>query len=157
MVLLDVVSGVMQLESFDMAGLMDFVHSLGAAYYRIGEALQDCDPFMKEAGSDEAFKKMVHLDLILKNPDHIAAVSGKNLYVNGNNILPDLLSAERELKDGEWGNAGYFLGEAAKRTLGGEDTFHQLEKAYGFGNLLGAEENNMVFSGNEDKSTEFTF
>ena len=153
---MDVATGILDLKSLDMAGLMDFVNSVGNAFYKLGEALQDCDPFVSEAGSDAAFKKLLHMHMILSNPDNLVAVQGKNLYVNGNNILPDLFSAEREFEEGEWGNAGYFLGEAAKRSLAGEQSFHQLEKAYSATQLLGGEKS-LVTAGDELESVEFTF
>ena len=147
-ILIDVASGVADLAKFDMADLMDFVHSLGAAYYKLGEALQDCLPFTSEEGSENAFKKISHVKLILEDPKSLVIVANKNLYVNGNNIYPELLSAQREFNEGEWGNAGYFLGEAAKKSLHGKDSFEQLEKAYG--EQLGAS------AGADIESVQFT-
>ena len=57
-ILIDVATGIQDLAKFDMADLMDFVHSLGAAYYKLGEALHDCVPFTKEEGSEDSIKKM---------------------------------------------------------------------------------------------------
>ena len=52
--LVDVASGVSDLESLDMHGLSLFVDSVGAAFWKMGEVLEDCDPFKKIAGSQEA-------------------------------------------------------------------------------------------------------
>ena len=49
--LVDIVTGIRMLTSFDMQGLSYFIDSLGAAFWKMGEVLEDCDPFMKMDGS----------------------------------------------------------------------------------------------------------
>ena len=47
-VLLDVVTGVRDLFSLDMAGVINFVNSIGAALWKIQDVVEDCNP-LKEA------------------------------------------------------------------------------------------------------------
>ena len=44
-VLLDVVTGVRDLFSLDMAGVINFVNSIGAAFWKLGDVVEDCIPF----------------------------------------------------------------------------------------------------------------
>ena len=44
-VLVDVVSGLTDLKQMNKEGLMMFIHSIGAAFIQLGDALRDCDPF----------------------------------------------------------------------------------------------------------------
>ena len=47
-VLLDVVTGVRDLTSLDMQGVINFVNSIGAAFWAITDVVEDCNP-LKEA------------------------------------------------------------------------------------------------------------
>ena len=67
------------------------------------------------------------------NQMHMVLSSPKSIdfmQVNGFNLLTDLLNSKNAMDEGTWGNAGYFLGEAARDVLGTKETLEQLEEYY---------------------------
>ena len=116
-ILIDVAEGVEDILSFDKLGFEKFISSLGAAYYKLGEALEDCLPFTEMEDFNSSVEIINQMSMILQSPKSINFEKNK-MEVNGFNLLTDLLSAKNAMDEGTWGNAGYFLGEAARDVLG---------------------------------------
>ena len=117
-------------------GVKMLLWSLGAALVELKEVLHDCVPFAEVYEKKEAsFLETEHttalygFDLmadILENPLQFES-RDDTLTVNGNEILADIQLAERSFEEYKWGNAGYYLGDAAKSVLGGPKSLEQIQ------------------------------
>ena len=130
-VLLDVVSGIEDLLTMhNEEGAKMFLWQLGAAIVELKEVLGDCDPFtqMYTEVSDEeylhaeythALNNLDLMSIIYKNPMQFSSTDDA-LEINGNDIFSDISHAIKEYQAQNWGNTGFYLGNASKSILGGE-------------------------------------
>ena len=51
---------------------------------------------------------------------------GQKVSINGIDVSEDLLMANEEYKLERWGNAGYYIGDAARKILSGKESYAQL-------------------------------
>ena len=134
-VLLDIVSGVRDLTSFDMEGLVNFVYSVGAGLWKIEDVVRDCNPLHetiegKQGGpiEIEGEGEDLALQVILQNlsmqatiaqfPNDFAA-SKEHLAINGVEIYFDLLKAHADLALGDYEASGLSVGNAARKLTSG--------------------------------------
>ena len=135
-VLLDVVSGIQDVITMhNEQGVKMLIWQVGAAIYELKEVLADCVPFAeiyqnKEASflETEHTQALYSLDImanILENPLELE-ISEESLEINGNEILTDIKLAEESFEESQWGNVGYYLGDAAKSVIGGPKSLEQI-------------------------------
>ena len=119
-VLVDVAGGLENLTKLNMQGLSLFIDALGAAFWKLGEALSDCTPFVNSTNSEQELEQLKEMQLILQHPEDFQAQLSfpESLKINGIQIWKDLFDASQDFIEKDWGNAGYFLGRAARATLG---------------------------------------
>ena len=129
--LVDVASGVRDLSSLDMHGVTMFVDSVGAAFWKMGEVLEDCDPFKKIAGSQEALQDLAYMHLVFTKPSDFEAKTTlpRNLKINKLDIWYELAQAGKDALEGDWGNVGYELGIAARKVIGNDVSQEQIKVA----------------------------
>ena len=121
-VLVDVAGGIEHLTELDMEGLTLFVDSLGAAFYKFEEVLADCDPFTKLPNAPLALHQLSSMHAIFAKPDSFSAnLAIRDLKINNLSLWHDLLDSSKDALEGYWGNAGYFLGRAARKVITGND------------------------------------
>ena len=143
-VLVDVASGIEDLTKLNMHGVSMFVDSLGAAFWKVGDALSDCTPFVNQPNAKMELDQLEQMQAILQNPDDFQAKTSfpESLKINGIQIWKDLYDSRQEFVEGDWGNSGYFLGRAARATLGGKMSMEQLQRT--FESKMDSEENSSV-------------
>ena len=140
-VLLDVVTGVRDLTSFDMAGLVEFVHSVGAGLWKLEDVVRDCNPLhksieAKQGGSvefeeeEDMALQVILQDLkmqatIAQDPTELEA-SKEHLSINGVEIYYDFLKAHADLALGNYKDSGVSVGNAARKLTTGEGSFAQI-------------------------------
>ena len=129
--LVDVASGIRDLSSLDMHGLSMFTDSLGAAFWKMGEVLEDCDPFKKIAGSKEALQELAYMHTVFTKPSDFEAKTSlpRNLKINKLDIWYLMARAGKDALENDWGNAGYDIGQAARKVIGTPVSLEQIKVA----------------------------
>ena len=106
------------------------VYQLGHAFYKLGDMVVHCDPFMDNIEDAKYIvERNRHISMIMSKPDHMKASSeDKTININGADIYKDLVDVQDAMHEGLWGNVGYFFGLAGKEVLRTEQSFYQLEE-----------------------------
>ena len=146
-VLLDVVTGIRDLTSLDMQGLINAIYSVGAGIFKLEDVVRDCNPLhqainIKQGGpgAEEDWALQVILQnlklqgTIAQSPDDLSA-SKEHLAINGVEVYFDLLKAHADLAMGDWKASGVNVGHAAKKLLSSEGSYNQMSALYEAGEL----------------------
>ena len=140
--LLDVATGIRDLTSFNMEGVTKFVYSMGAAFWALDDALKDCTWFIdlekkkqeervtmyvlageKEDPTKYTLQTVESIAAILQFPNNFEAVVGKSVKVNGVELFDDLEKAHEEYELKNWGNVGYYVGDAARHVISSKESY----------------------------------
>mgnify|MGYP006091131375 CR=1 FL=1 len=146
-VLLDVVTGIRDLTSFDMEGLVNAIYSIGAGFFALEDVVKNCTPLGQaietKQGGPSAYgdwaievilQNMNTQATIAQNPEDLQ-VSKEHLAVNGVEIYFDLLKAHADLAMGDFQASGVNVGHAAKKMTSGEISYAQMSAMYNAGEL----------------------
>ena len=98
-----------------MQGLSYFVDGLGAAFWKLGEVLEDCVPFTQLPRSQQSLEEIAKMHHIFSNPSEFNAKISipKGLTINGVPIWKELFTASKDAISHNWIEAGQNLGAAA--------------------------------------------
>ena len=146
-VLLDVVTGIRDLTSLDMEGLVNAIYSIGAGFFKLEDVVRDCNPLHKaietKQGGPAAYgdwaievilQNMNTQAVIAQNPEDLQ-VSKEHLAINGVEIYYDLLKAHADLAMGDWKASGVNVGHAARKMTSGQGSYAQMSAMYEAGEL----------------------
>ena len=98
------------------------VASVIAGIKEIAEMMKVVQSGMKDCSSIKAdWEKLMKMIAVFDSPTSFAYHVGKDLIVNGKQIYGEITTAVSDYEAGNWGDFGYQIGEAAAKTILGEE------------------------------------
>ena len=106
-------------EDFSKKDLEDII----AGVKEVADLLQTVKVGMKDCSSLKAdWQKLAQMVQIFDSPTSFAYHVGKDLMINGVEIYHEVETAITDYNNGDWSGFGYNIGEAAAKTILGEES-----------------------------------
>ena len=111
----DAKTAVADFKKGDAAGAIAGIKELADMMKVVQSGMKDCSSIKAD------WEKLVKMVSIFDSPSSFAYHVGKDLIVNGKQIYGEINTAVKDYEAGNWGDFGYQIGEAAAKTILGEE------------------------------------
>jgi len=121
-VISDVEVAVKDFEGHSLPQVVDGIKKIADILKTVKVGMKDCSSMKADWAKLEAMVK------VFDSPTSFAYHVGKDLLVNGVQIYGEINTAVTDYKAGQWNDFGYQIGEAAAKTILGEESRLQLQQ-----------------------------
>lgn len=111
----DTLTAVADFEQGSVTSVIAGVKEVGVLLHLVQTSMKDCEQIPAD------WKKLEKMAAIFKSPTSFAYHVGKDLIINGKDIYHEVSTAITDYKSAKWYDFGYNVGEAASKTILGEE------------------------------------